>query len=473
MVFCGGANNIPFNVTLTPVLSLDCQPTIGDTTNYTYTWGGWSSQQPNGPECGGLEQMNAVEECPAGLGCCINQKDTVQVRAQTPCPTKAGDFPHVMLSGIPLSCNVDGVGWLDGLWQYVGTTADDRPYYKFWSPLNGGEWHYMYYEEKCNGNARSLWVIARRKPNTTRERDLDGDGKCSYTGMTIFFTDSFAAPSGEWTLRGCESNGGIALIITPECQTTTNYTYTWGDWIPEQPNGPSCGEREKREGEEQECAAGFGCCINQQKTSQVRTQVPCPTKAGDYAQFTLSGSACFSSFYGLWQYVGTTADKRPYYRFWLQQGTDGKWVYMYYDKNCQRDVGGKSWWIIGDEPDTAAEHDLDGRGDNSKCTHFGHTTQSETSKTPPSGAWEGSCGGDMVSLNLTIVPNCPNYTYTYTWGAWQPQQTDGTICGQLDQRDAKEDCAAPDDCNGCTVLVSRQNHLCPRLFSFRSHTRLV
>jgi hypothetical protein len=128
---------------------------------------------------------------------------------------------------------------------------------------------------------------------------------------------------------------------------------------------------------------------------------------------------------------------------------------MHYDKNCDDNAGsvGKPWWVVTEEePDTVATQDLDGDGE---CDFNAYTAQSTTSTTPLSGEWDVNCDDSVANFadhTLTLTPSCPTApAYTYVWGEWSPQQTDGTSCGGQDQRNAMEGgCAALVGCGGCT-----------------------
>jgi hypothetical protein len=101
------------------------------------------------------------------------------------------------MSGVNRTCFG---GWFNGKWQYVGQTADGRPFYKkrFW--LGGGDWYYLYYDKDCSGSP--VWLINSDEPSTTAEQDLDG--KCTLAGRSLDNTRSVgcAFPTEVYT-RGC------------------------------------------------------------------------------------------------------------------------------------------------------------------------------------------------------------------------------------------------------------------------------
>jgi hypothetical protein len=238
--------------------------------------------------CGDLEQEEVkTEKCAAaGISCCINPR-TPEVRAQNPCPAKEGDYAHFALSEVPSSCES---GWLNGLWQYVGKTADDRPYYKLWNAAVSA-WKYMFYDKDCNGNAdggAEEWIIDSIEPNTTALQALDGAGVCSVYGHTAQPTTSTTPQSGMWRMS---CGGGFDthnLTLTPDCTTTPDYTYEWNQWTPQQTDNTTCGELDQRDTVEA-CASDLGCCLNQQVIrSEVRVQALCPPQEGDYANFAVA-----------------------------------------------------------------------------------------------------------------------------------------------------------------------------------------
>jgi hypothetical protein len=133
--------------------------------------------------CGELDRRDAAEECASGRGCCINQQEIAsELRAQAPCPTEEGDYAHFELSGVPQSCSYSQ---FNGVGQYVGQTADTRPYYKRWSDALR-KWHYIFYDSACQA-----WVIAQIRPSPTASSNLVGDGSCTAPlGRTV--QNSFA-----------------------------------------------------------------------------------------------------------------------------------------------------------------------------------------------------------------------------------------------------------------------------------------
>ena len=260
------------------------------------------------------------------------------------------------------------------------------------------------------------------------------------------------------------------VTIAPDCPETPDYTYTWGAWQP-QTNGTSCGGLEERIAVEDECAAGLGCCINHQETSEVQMQPACALAAEDYASFVLSGvpESCGQSQYagnGQWQYTGKTADGRPYYRRW--NAFDGEWLYMFYDSDCDGDGGGsgKPEWIIHSKPQTNVTEELVGGGG---CSADARTDLSTTWTPPLVSVWYVKCGDGKdiesraVDITLTLA-NCaiPPDT-THVWTDWAPRQTNGTTCGGEDQRGLIEMCFAGLGCpcaNRSSTTQSRVQPAC-------------
>jgi hypothetical protein len=278
-------------------------------------------------------------------------------------------YPNFELSGVPRTCFG---GYHNGEWTFVGKTADGRPYYSRWD-AGVNAWVYIYYDKDCDGNAggvgRPAWIIDDgAPPSTTAKQDLDGDGDCIFTGYTVQSTTSTTPPSGAWNVYCNDAFTSIALILTPPCPTTPDYTYVWGKWSPQQTDGTSCGELDQREAEGG-CTGGLGCCINyKENQEEVRPQAPCPTEEGDYAHLTVSGmpTPCFDGYLnGVWQYVGQTADTRPYYKWWFS--STGEWRYMFYDKECGTFAEGGSanrgWFVYGTPPSLTATQGL-GSNDN-------------------------------------------------------------------------------------------------------------
>jgi hypothetical protein len=476
-VACNGAfTSLPLSITP------DCRSTPA----YTYEWGEWTPQQPDNTTCGGLDQRIAVEECAAGLGCCIKHqiKQGVEVRPQAPCTIESGEQPHLVLSGVPPSCNAD---YLDGMWQSVGQTSDGWPYYKWWW-AGGKEWLYMHLTKDIDGAAgreggQPIWIINDANPNTTASPDVEGGARiCNTAATALQFSASDTPPSGAWNVTCDEGTSftTLPLTLTRDCPTTPAYTYVWGEWTPQQ-SGTTCSGREHREAVE-ECAAGLGCCINHQETTEVRAQAPCP---GDYPSIMLNGlprSCAAWMTNGEWQYIGKTDDGRPYYRqrHAAEEGGEGWYYYMYYGKDCDGIGGGigQPGWIIDNAPpSTTAEQVLDGDGlYGGVCDGTVRTVNTTASSTPPSsGAWYVKCSdgndGSTTIRTLTLTPSCPNTPdYTYIWGEWTPRQTDGSTCnGSTDQRSAVEECSTGLGCciNHQPTFQTKDQAPCPAASSKR------
>jgi hypothetical protein len=82
-----------------------------------------------------------------------------------------GDYADVTVSGVAATCHN---GYLNGVWQYIGLTADGRPYYKWWYDYydsvgrSAGVWRYMYYDADCGSvsgdtdvHALAGWIVVR------------------------------------------------------------------------------------------------------------------------------------------------------------------------------------------------------------------------------------------------------------------------------------------------------------------------
>jgi hypothetical protein len=294
-------------------------------------------------------------------------------------------------------------------------------------------------------NFEKQWVIDRTEPNTNTVHD--DEGSCSSSGY--YPTTSFTPESGPWKMD-CDSSpfDTIQTAVTPNCPTTPKYTYEWSQWSPQQTDDTTCGEVDQRHTRE-ECAAGLGCCTHHQKMRfELQPQERCPAQEGEYP-LVLSGvpASCASSWLnGVWQYVGKTADARPYYKQW--DAAAGAWQYLYYDKDCDGSGADEQWWLIGSNaPSTTLLQDLNGKG---VCDSFiGRTAASTTAILPPSGAWSVSCGGlNTYTLALTNCTTVGNYTYV--WDDWAPHMYGSDV--ETFQSGAKT-CSA----TGCSVVHTFTN----------------
>ena len=314
------------------------------------------------------------------------------------------------VNSCPNSCLFTG-GKFSGKWVYAGKTADTRPYYKWWDD-DFSAWYYMYYDRDCDGASTWLpgWFVSDLKPNTLAV-ERRGRGNCGNSMHTTTGTSTSLTPiSGAWHMD-CNGNlhAAVTITITPNCTTTQPYSYTLGEWAPQQVSSgasdTTCGGKDERV-PSVECAAQPGCCTDHNAslaTPERRPQRPCDD---DYANFVLSGgppdpaSIYKGNMYeGEWRYDGRTADGRPYYRWQAVQQSDygenyGGYsygsstesrigVFIYYDSDCDGDEGSTkvlSRWIIGiQRPSTTAKHDLDGDG---VCYLGGYMKQASTSLTP-------------------------------------------------------------------------------------------
>jgi serine/threonine protein kinase len=400
---CGSNNGISFDLTILP----EC----ATTPDYTYTWGEWMPEQPDGTVCGDLDQRGATEECSGAPGCCIHQQKNPQRRLQPPCLTD-GEYSNILVNGVPESCYN---GQFNGEWRYLGKTADGRPHYKWWYDAFG-VWRYLYYDEiGCFGNGtseKSGWYMDDQEPSTTALKHLNGDLDCKFGASTVFSTlegNSMTPPSGlEWNVQCKDGSGDKFIPFTLEIASL-----------------PS----------------------------------------GDFANFSLSGvpDACsLSHFYnGRWAYVGRTPNFRPHYKLVVPDSDD----------EVEDEDDDYSWWmsneLIGEKKSLPKNHFLYyvsdcsalsqeiwaiGSFDDQDCFFKGFELQQTfRSFAPPSSAtWNIHCNSTstpFISFDLTISPDCATTPdYTYTWGEWMPEQTDGTVCGELDQRVATEECSAAPGC---------------------------
>lgn len=326
---------------------------------YTRTWSPWVSQASDGSNCGGTEARTSIWECNAEPGCCADTPEReLQVQPQGPCE---GNYANFELSGIPKKCqpilenlyeNLYGESFLTGEWLYQENTADGRPYYAWgvhdalfstygyddddlWQSSDGSGTiesvlqdfgYFMYFDKSCGGSGGtggSAWYIGQNRPSTTAAHNLAGGSVCNGVG---YYSDQSVVPSsGQWNIACEEGFVEMPITLKPICPSTPNYTYTLGEWIPQQINGttPSCGGIEQRVAVE-ECSAPLGCCVNPNETTNTRTQQSCE---GD-VDVVLGGvrDSCLQDVNGEWQYVGRTADGQPHYKWWHAEAAH--WHYM-------------------------------------------------------------------------------------------------------------------------------------------------
>lgn len=98
-----------------------------------------------------------------------------------------------------------------------GVTADNKLYYK----SEDGS-YYLYFDKNCDGkgSAPARWIFDSSKPNTTAASDLDGDGKCSYSGR-IDAGSALPPESATWRLL-CEkgwTNIQMTIVDSSRCLT--------------------------------------------------------------------------------------------------------------------------------------------------------------------------------------------------------------------------------------------------------------
>ena len=112
----------------------------------------------------------------------------------------AREVSEVVLQMYVDSCNPS----LDGTYDLQGQTRSGRAYYKL-SSANA----YLYHDPSCDGNSTSpRWVFDNNFPSLTASQDLDGDGSCSYEGVS--YSDDVTPPlSGTW-LSWCNYSSGLS-----------------------------------------------------------------------------------------------------------------------------------------------------------------------------------------------------------------------------------------------------------------------
>jgi hypothetical protein len=144
-------------------------------------------------------------------------------------PGLAKEYPNLILSGVPTSCYG---GAFNGVWQFSGLTADERPFYKWMFKMDPADiykvdeadWRVLHYDKDCDGDAgddgKPTWIFGIDLPSTIAEHDLDLDGTCTSYGNTYVTTTSMTPPSGDWRVA-CAPGGlstALTLTIVPACQ---------------------------------------------------------------------------------------------------------------------------------------------------------------------------------------------------------------------------------------------------------------
>ena len=85
------------------------------------------------------------------------------------------------------------------MYEPVAFTASGRPWYRNENNKT------LYWDFSCDGDSdNARWVLDSDEPSTTAEKDLDGDGACSYAGRIV--SNSPRPPYGmhSWRVFDCE-----------------------------------------------------------------------------------------------------------------------------------------------------------------------------------------------------------------------------------------------------------------------------
>jgi serine/threonine protein kinase len=385
------------------------------TPSYTYTLSFWEVQQTiDAIRCGATEHRDvlAVDCSVQRRSCCTNHSQPpTAVRTQPACPTKEA-YPNVVLSGVPASLSALCVLLYNGRWMYTGRTADLRPFYSrpglFWK-------YYLYFDADCGGTGAldtERWVIKNAPPNTTALFDLAPDGGCNSNSVALMAGSSFTPPSKTiWNMHCPNADLYQGVIdITPDCSPTPESTYNWGEWVPEQTDGTTCGHLDRRIATEV-CSAAPGCCINKQPTPQRRPQSPCLTD-GANPNIVLSGvpDSCHNGYLNReWTYVGGPPNNSfPYYKTrcvsFVDCPTRNPWLYLYF--NATR----YEWHIVDTDP-----HTIIVAGTTTVSTLVLDEMSSRLIMPPPSGvSWSVDCDSAWTPTTLNIITPTTTITSTTT-----------------------------------------------------------
>merc|ERR1719272_1153904 len=209
-----------------------------------------------------------------------------------------------------------------GSYNYMGTTADGRPYYQ------KGQGSYIYFDADCGGHQRGwpMWVLDSDHPNITSTTDLDGDDGC---GVYAKSTYSIAASpsSGQWSTR-CADAGfthmDVAVSIGGRATCGENEYY--------KVNGNKCIACGEDMFQDADNHRELACKVIEARTTELDLTD---------LRFTAIDDECSTrDISGRWMVKGHTADGRPYFQNMIDQAGGGGRVttitedYIYFDSSC-------------------------------------------------------------------------------------------------------------------------------------------
>eukprot|EP00931_Biecheleriopsis_adriatica_P036279 TRINITY_DN20902_c0_g1_i3.p1 TRINITY_DN20902_c0_g1~~TRINITY_DN20902_c0_g1_i3.p1 ORF type:complete len:755 (+),score=116.15 TRINITY_DN20902_c0_g1_i3:91-2355(+) len=115
-----------------------------------------------------------------------------------------------------LSGACDSSSLLNDRYVYAGVTASGAPFFKSDSGV------FMYHDQDCNdGGAAARWVLDVDEPETSKTRDLDEDGQCSYIGR-MESEDTSGPRSGNWRMTCGGDLVDQTLMLELEAATTSS-----------------------------------------------------------------------------------------------------------------------------------------------------------------------------------------------------------------------------------------------------------
>lgn len=244
--------------------------------DYAYTFGDWSDDG-----CSKEQSRVEVESCSAASNCTCSNKRNVKTETRAgPCCGE-GDPADLRLSGD--TCG----GEFNGAWTYEGTTADGKYYYSHDTQSSFGV-DYLFFDKDSDGSntgcdwLKNRWFIDT-KSSTTAVHDLDGDGGCMNTAYTAnaASTTSLTPPtSAEWTFSCSDGWTLMTFTLTPICDSTPDYVYTYPSAWTNVNTG--CGtDVARRRTSVESCSARTGCSCRSGSKRNVQTetedQEPCTT----------------------------------------------------------------------------------------------------------------------------------------------------------------------------------------------------
>mmetsp|Transcript_37526 Transcript_37526/g.120823 ORF Transcript_37526/g.120823 Transcript_37526/m.120823 type:complete len:542 (-) Transcript_37526:188-1813(-) len=337
-----------------------------------------------------------------------------------PSPAVGEYFPDLLLKG---AC--DAANFLNGLrFEMKGRTYTGAPYYKATTRNE-----YIYWDPDCGGggDGQQRWIIDDSEPDTTKLRDLDGDGQCNYYAR-FDSTDKSKPPAEAFWKMNCggakaESRLIVLADITTTLTTTTMTTTS---------------------------TTASTTTISSTSTSSSTTKTSTSTTSSSKTSTTTTVTSTTQTFTGTsstvssttstTSYTGTSTTRTtstttttlmmlrltgvcPYKDFlegltFVEEGytaSGARWFksaedeqYVYHDYDCNGGGNGKKRWIIDENlPDVTQTEDLDQDG---ACNYHARHDSDDTYGPPTAAVWQIWCGVEWVNtiLHLDMVSN---YTY--------------------------------------------------------------